>query len=261
MTPALFVSLLPSTDAEFTRWTLWHYGIPYVEQPHPPIFQAFAAKRTVGSAMSWKTAFNASSDCIVVCNGDKIWPRDAIANYFEARCTPDKKLISPANAPLVAGWWQQYAYGWGWSVARWVYYYLLPEKSLMVPALAGGAVPAGERRVISIGYPLMAAFLRRFMKLSPQLAVQDLAAIHGWFDKMDPVLAKQPYLTGDRFTFADLLFVGYGAPIVMPDGYGAPLPRIDQLPAPMRTEIEAFRQRPTGQYLLRLYAQRAASPV
>jgi len=252
--PATFVSLLPSTDAEFVRWVLWHYGIDYVEQPHPPLFQPFAARRVIGRAMSFKRSFSSDSNAVVLFNGKTLWPRDTISNYFEANCAPDRKLVPAGDESKVATWWQQYAYGWGWSVARWCYYYMLPHKELMMPALAGGAVPPTQRAVVNVLYPVVAAFLRFDLKLSPQLAAQDLATIHQWFDQTDALFnSGQPFLTGSTFTFADLLFVSYGAPIVFPRGYGAPLPTLEQLPPEMQTVVTALRQRPTGQYLLRMY--------
>jgi glutathione S-transferase len=261
---ALFVSLFPSTDAEFVRWVLWHYGIEYEEQPHPPIFQALVARRLAGSAMTLRRAFTADSNAVVTfrralgTNAAEtiapLWPRDTIANYFEAICA-DRRLVPPGAQSEVDTWWKDYAYGWGWSVARWCYYYLLPHKPLMMPALAGGRVPPFERTATSLLYPVIARFLRRDMQLSPALAAQDLATIKRWFDRMDPAFARgQRFVSGDTFTLADLLFVSYGGPLVFPEGYGAPLPRIDQLPAAMRPEVEAFRARPTGQYLLRMYA-------
>jgi hypothetical protein len=251
--PATFISLLPSTDAEFVRWILFHYGVTYVEQPHPPLFQPFAARRAIGRAMTFRRSFTSDSNAVVLTGDATLWPRDRIADYFEGRCVLDRKLVPPGDEPKVADWWKEYAYGWGWSVARWCYYGMLPDKSLMMPSLAGSTVPATERRVVSLAYPLVAFFLRRDLKLSAQLAVQDLAAIHGWFDKIDALLAGQPFLTGARFTLADLLFVSYGAPIVFPAGYGAPLPSVEQLPADMRGVVESLRKRPTGQFLLRMY--------
>lgn len=260
----MFVSLLPSTDAEFVRWTLWHYGIDYVEQPHPPLFQPFVARRVIGrEKMSFLRSFSSDSNAVVGLSDVTLWPRDTISNYFEEYCHADRKLILPGDEAQVATWWKQYAYGWGWSVARWCYYYLLPDKRLMMPALAGGDVPWNERVVVNLAYPIVAFFLRSTLKLSPQLAAQDLATIHQWFDQTDAIFASgQPFLTGDRFTMADLLFVGYGAPIVFPRGYGAQLPTLEQLPAEMRPIVEALRARPTGQYLLRMYdLKRSGKPA
>ncbi|MEA3410907.1 MAG: hypothetical protein U9R74_05135 [Pseudomonadota bacterium] len=46
----------------------------------------------------------------------------------------------------------------------------------------------------------------------------------------------------------------------MPTEYGAPLPTLEQMPEALRTQVEAFRARPTGQYMLRLYKERRTGP-
>ncbi len=153
-------------------------------------------------------------------------------------------------------------YDWGWPVARWAYYELLQDPSLVIPSLAGGAVPSVERTMVRIAYPIVAAFLRRVLDLSRAQAKNDLATVYDWFDALDRHFAEgHKYLLGDRLTLADLLFVGYGAPIVMPDGYGAPLPQLDELPPKVRSVVAQLRARETGRYLMRMYSEVPARRV
>lgn len=255
-----FTSLFPSTDAEFVRWVLWHYGIPYQEHPHAPLFECVAGGLASHGALSLKEWFSDNSNAIVNYNGKILEPRDVIAAYFEAQAAPDKKLVPAGMESRVAVWWKEYAFDWGWSVARWVYYYLLQHKELILPSL-DGKTPWYERAFTSAAYPLVAMFLRKDLKLSPELAAQDLANMQQWFDKTDPIFAGgQQFLVGNKMTLADVIFTGYGAPIVFPKGYGAPLPDVSILPAEIRGTVEGFRARPTGQYLLRMYAIKAARP-
>ena len=60
---------------------------------------------------------------------------------------------------------------------------------------------------------------------------------------------------GDRLSAADLALATLCAPAVLPAEYRGPLPTIDELPPPMRDEVEAFRARPAGAFVLRLFRE------
>jgi glutathione S-transferase len=62
------------------------------------------------------------------------------------------------------------------------------------------------------------------------------------------------HLCGDRFTAADLTFACLAAAVVVPPEYGVRLPRPDDLPEPVRSDVERFREHPAGAYALALFA-------
>jgi glutathione S-transferase len=82
---------------------------------------------------------------------------------------------------------------------------------------------------------------------------------------MDALLADgRTYLTGATLTFADITFASLGALAVLPPEYpgnrlGGPRLTIDDITDPAwRAEVERFRARPSGQFILRLYREERA---
>jgi glutathione S-transferase len=74
------------------------------------------------------------------------------------------------------------------------------------------------------------------------------------------------YLLGGSPTFADITFASLAALAVLPPEYagraiGGRRFTIDELDADWRAEIESFRSRPAGRFVLRLYREeRLAAP-
>ena len=65
------------------------------------------------------------------------------------------------------------------------------------------------------------------------------------FDAIAARLADgRPYLTGDRFTAADLTFACLAAAVVLPPEYGVALPQPEALPGPVRDDIERSARTP-----------------
>ena len=88
------------------------------------------------------------------------------------------------------------------------------------------------------------------------------------FNEADQLLADgRRYLLGDAMTFADVTFASLAALAVLPPEYAGRSLRgrmltLDDLDADWRAEIEGFRQRPSGQFVLRLYREeRLHSPA
>ncbi|MFZ4739137.1 MAG: glutathione S-transferase, partial [Bradymonadia bacterium] len=63
------------------------------------------------------------------------------------------------------------------------------------------------------------------------------------------------YLVGDTFSAADLTFAALTSPMVMPPAYAAPLPPESEAPEGFRALVEAWRARPAGKWVTRLYAR------
>ena len=74
------------------------------------------------------------------------------------------------------------------------------------------------------------------------------------------------YLTGATLTFADITFASLGALAVLPPEYpgarlaGRRLALEDVTDPAWRREIEDFRARPAGQFILRLYREERSPP-
>ena len=63
-----FTSLFPSTDAEFVRWVLWHYGVRYEEHPNAPLFECVAGGLASHGTLSLKEWFSDNSNAVAEFN-------------------------------------------------------------------------------------------------------------------------------------------------------------------------------------------------
>jgi glutathione S-transferase len=63
------------------------------------------------------------------------------------------------------------------------------------------------------------------------------------------------FLTGARFTPADLAFAALAAPVLFPVECRAVLPALDAVPTAMRDEVLRLRTTVAGRFALRLFSQ------
>lgn len=242
---ARLITLLPSTDVEFTRWLLQLWQVDYAEEPHAPIFN-MAALQKVGFPPHGNPGF---------LDGDlRLTGQTEISQHF-APGTPAlyPDPASPDFARMAAEV-KSYTITMGNGVVYWCYWNFMKEEALALPSFTAG-VPAEETTEIEADYPTYRAKIVAGIKLSDQKAADGLALVASGFDKVEALLRDgRTFLDGKGLSALDLAFAASAAPIVLAPGYGAPLPALEALPADQRAVIEAHRARPAGQFILRIYA-------
>ena len=72
---------------------------------------------------------------------------------------------------------------------------------------------------------------------------------------LEKALTPGPFLTGDRFTAADLTFAALAAAVLVPPEYGVALPQPDVLPEPVASAVRSMREHPAGVFALRLFRE------
>ena len=102
------------------------------------------------------------------------------------------------------------------------------------------------REAIRRGY----AINPRWVMRSEQRVEEDLALLESELKK-----GKGQYLVGDRFSLADITAASMMAPLVSPKG--SPWDLFDEttLSPALRKQIEKWRSRPAGEWLLARYAE------
>ncbi len=138
---------------------------------------------------------------------------------------------------------------------RWTYHGLRGRRDL---ALAFGCtgVPAWERRVLVVGYPVVIRAIDRYLDITPESAAESEGEVRDVFESVASRLADGgPYLCGERFTAADLTFAALAASVLMPPEYGVPLPQPDQLPAAMARTVRELRAHPAGAHAMRMFRE------
>lgn len=245
MTPRL-VTIPISHFCEKARWALDRSGVAYQETRHLQIFHYVAVKRA-GGGISVPTlatddgALTDSTDILKWINerapAAGLYPADADRR---AQVEALEDLFDETLGP---------------ATRRVIYYHLLDSKKIAFDYNCNG-VPRFERLALHLIYPGAKWFLRRRLKIDSAAAQAALVTIRGVFDDVAGRLADgRRYLTGDRFTAADLTFASLAAPVVLPAEYGVTLPPRDVVPVAMQTIVDEFRATTAGRYVLRLFAE------
>jgi glutathione S-transferase len=173
-----------------------------------------------------------------------------IVRYADLHLEPGDRLFT--GDPEVEALSRRLDEGLGPDGRRLIYAHMLPRPELMLPYNNRG-VPAWEDKALTALYAVAHRWARRHLELKSLDG--DRAKVLAEFDAIAALLADgRPYLTGDRFTAADLTFACLAAAAVVPPEYGVPLPQPEDLPQPVRDDVERFREHPAGVYALALFA-------
>jgi glutathione S-transferase len=254
MTQLRLISIGASHYCEKARWALDRAGLAYVEEPHPPVFAMLHARWaggriTVPVLVTPQGAFNDST---------------GIVRWVDGQVSPERRLFPddpPALRQEVDELEELFDEVLGPHSRRWGYSHLLPDPRLI--PLAGQGAPCLERFGLRLSAPLARTLMRRKLRITPASVQRSRERIDEVLTRVEGLLADgRPHLAGERFTAADLTLAALAAPLLFPVEYGGPLPPADELPAPMRGEVEAYRARPAGEFVMRLYREeRSAAPV
>jgi len=243
---AKLITIAFSHYCEKARWALDRAGIAYTEEAHLPLFHYLAnfrngGKRTVPVLVDGKTVVRDSTD--IVAWADRQRPGS---------------MIPVAGADDVLAIEDDLDNHFGPATRRWGYYWLLPNKEADQYVAVGA--PKWQVRALKLTRPLAVQALKRSLKIDEAGVERSRKKIEEAFTRIDEIVSDgRRYLTGDRFTVADLTFASLAAPILQPPNHPAQNIPFELFPPQARDEIEAWRARPAGQYALRLYAEDRAA--
>jgi glutathione S-transferase len=247
---ATLITIPLSHYCEKVRWALDRVALPYREEPHAPLLHRLATNRndggTVPVLVHGNTRFLDSTDILVhadeIFGGDELYPRDialrhdvaALEERFDTELGPDTR--------------------------RWAYSQLLPHTRLLTSLWSRG-VPRVEALLVRPIAPVARRLVRAVYKITPESAQRSLDRVRGVFRHVEEQLGDgRRFLTGDRFTAADLTFAALAAPVLLPGECRAVQPALDDLPPAMREEVLRLRNTVGGQFALRLFSQERDSP-
>jgi glutathione S-transferase len=232
------VTIPISHYCEKARWALERAGVEYEERAHLQVLHWVAVRRAGGG----RTA------PVLRC-GDRVFAESAdIVAFADSRgaglssSDPDVRALEDDLDERL-----------GPHGRRWMYDCLRGESAL-VERYGPTGVPAWQRRLVPLGFPLVARVIDRYLDITPDSAAESLAEVRAVYDEVGERLADgRPYLMGDSFTAADLTFAALSAPLVLPPEYGVPLPRVGELPARMAPVVRELRAHPAGAHSLEMY--------
>jgi glutathione S-transferase len=232
---------------EKARWGLDRLGIPYHEERH---LQVFHYPRTY-----W---FSHGPNVPVLIDGKRVIPDSTrILKYLDRYADPQRRLYpdDPEELAGVDELEDLFDEVLGVESRRWVYHHYRrqPVRALKT---AGQGAPALEKRLAPLIYPVFALLIETMLKPTPGNVEQGLERMRAIIRKTDALLSKgERYLTGPRFTAADLSLACMMAPLVLPKNYGIRLPELDSLPEAAQPVAREFTGTDTGAYVLRLFEE------
>jgi len=242
------ITLAVSHFCEKARWGLELTGIPFTEEAHIPGWHKVATSSVGGTSVPVFVASNGkayvqSSDILHYADensktGVKLYPTDP------ALLTQAQELESLFDQKL------------GPATRRWVYFYLLDNRDVVV-ALLTKNVSSAESIAFSVGYFALKEIMRSGMAISEQGCVESKALIDEVFEKVNSLLSDgRQFLLGSSFSAADIAFASLCNPLLMPPESPATDKEIQAKISKEYLEISAkYRETPAGQFALRLYKE------
>jgi glutathione S-transferase len=240
---------------EKARWALDRAGIPYREVRHMQIIHYWWSFRWA------RTPFVP----VLRASEETVADSTRILHWVDAHVAEALKLYpsDPALRAEVEALEDQFDEVLGVESRRWVY--ALGFREISGPrliAMSSEGVPRWERWLLTRFFGTLRTMMRRRLRLSDRRVELGQARIDETFTAVEKRLSDgRRFLTGDRFTAADLTFASLCAPLLLPEGYGVRLPAPEEMGPSVRAGVERYRARPAGAFALRLFAsERARRP-
>ncbi len=243
--PAVLITIPLSHYCEKVRWALDRVALPYREEPHAPLLHRLATKRNEGGSVPvlvhGSARFLDSTDILVHADefggGGVLYPHDA------------------AQRRDVVALEERFDTELGPHTRRWAYGQLLPHTRLLT-SLWSRDVPRMEAIIFRAIAPVIRRLIGAAYKITPDSAQRSLERVHDVFRHVEDILSDgRRFLTGERFTAADLTFAALAAPALLPGECRAVQPVLEDLPAAMREEVLRLRNTISGEFALRLFSQ------
>jgi len=252
------VTIPISHYCEKARWALERAGISYREEPHVQGLHRIYSRRAGGGG----------TVPVLVTPEGSIGESAEIVAWADRRLEPERRLSGEgAEAAAIAAVCGRLDDVLGPRGRRLIYVRMFAQPELMLRFNNQG-VPRWEDRALRAALPLGKRFISRALGIVPGVEREDEAVVFAELDWIAGLLADgRPYLTGERFSAADLTFAALAAPVVLPPRYGVRLPAEELLDAPTRALIARARAHPAGAFALRMVAEHrdprrvAAQPV
>ena len=246
------ITISVSHYVEKVKWALKISGIPFEEESHLPGIHA--------AVTLWLTRGAHRSTPVLIDGNQVIADSTRILRHLATKYR--QKWLYPIPQALELE--ERFDKNIGPHTRRFIYEQFF-EQGFSVAELYDQKVAIPWQKAILPAFaPLMKEVMIRDMAINPAAAEKSRAQFEAEFEFAEKRLADgRMYLCGDTLTAADITFAALSAPVILPQGYGARLPKPEDAPvgSRMRQLIEAYRARPTGQFILRLYKENRHTPI
>jgi glutathione S-transferase len=237
------VTIRYSHYCEKARWALERAEIAFVEEPHLPVLSWIW---TLGSRG------NRTAPVFVTEDGTAIAESTDVLRFADAHGKAD--VLFPKGDAEVERLEEHFDRYLGPTARRAVYNDVLRLERAQLAALFAKDVPAWEKRVARVATPVICEVIRRGLRVTPSEVKRSKEKVDEIFGEVAERLRDgRPYLTGDRFTAADLTFASLAAPILYPDKFARYVMPFETLTAAIRDTVLRYRETPAGTFGMRMY--------
>jgi cytochrome P450/glutathione S-transferase len=235
--------------SEIARWVLDRNHILYANEMHASWKIHSLADKAAGKKGKKNYPVLKMTDAF-------IYGIESIIMFWEKRCLPQDRLLPEDKAQLdkVLDLYYQFTDDFfAGMVEKYMYNMLISSKRLAGKVLKQG-IQSSEGGFFGLRFPGIKNMLTRDYELLENNTDECIVEIRKVFGKVDKILADgRKYLTGNKFTLADLAFAAIAAPLILPEEYGGALPRINEVPDAYRSHITELRATRAGQFVFMLY--------
>lgn len=242
--------------AEKARWCLDRLGVDYEERISAGVVGAMFLGRTV-PRLTLQTGIVRSS----IGHSPEILR--FLWGEYGARLGADSAFLetSPERLEL-----ERRIDRYGVDLQIWIYYHLLLHRELTLHlwGVNHPQVPAWQKPLIRVLYPLIAAFVRKTFSVDDAHYAKAVEHIDQMLGDIDTRLAdgRKSILGGDELNYVDLTFAAISGLWLQPDKYGGAASdgsRVarNRLPSPMQADIQRWSEDyPRAcAFVARLYAE------
>jgi glutathione S-transferase len=234
---------------EKARWALDRAGVAYTESAHVPMAHRPFSKLAGGSG----------SVPVLALDSGPLAESDDIIRWADSRL-PEAERLWPEDGALraeVDALVADFDRGLGPKLRLWAYYHLGRGRraDLIVP-YAGKGAPAVERALLRVAWSPVLSLITKAYGCTPERADKAQARLAATFEDVGRRLsAGAPWLCGERFTAADLVFASLAAPLFNPPEHPFPAPDPARLGGDAAAFVASWTSQPAGQHVLRAYRE------
>ena len=241
MKPRL-VTIRYSHYCEKARWALERASIDFVEEPHVPV-------------LSWIGTLGARGNRtapVFIADGEVHPESTDVLRWADAHGSAAP--LFPEGDAEVERLEEHFDHRLGPTARRVAYDEVLRVPPAELGKLLGRDAPSWEQTVARAVPGLIGGVIKRGLRVSPKEVERSRETVKKIFDEVAELLRDgRPYLTGDRFTAADLTFAALATPVVYPERYARYAMPTESLPPPIRELIARHRDTPAGAFAMRMY--------
>jgi glutathione S-transferase len=241
--PLRLVTISVSHYCEKARWALERAGIGYEEDGHAPLFHR-----------AFTMPHGATSTPLLVTPHGVLKDSTDILRFADRRMDEPRRLYPEGplgeEAALLEDRFDQKL---GPATRALAYSILMPEKQAFLDAVSAGVSRPEALAMKAMRRPIV-ALMRKGLRLNEGTRAWAEERVRSTFGDVATMLEDgRRYLTGDRFTAADLTFAALADPVVDRDDDAHARYRSTGMPLELVAIRRELRSTPAGEFVARLF--------